>query len=608
MNAANERALRKTPHTVCGSCGTPIDKAVAIYDEKAYCRHCYSKLFEKMECPTCSGSVRQPAGTAARPCEKCRIQSRRCIRCHKPVPRAGRLIDGQVVCPACVWFYKEPQNCPNCGKLSKRLARDLRLGFDEPVCESCRRKDHRTCAQCGKDRRVAAYDHEGRPLCKTCVGSNGVFICPQCNKPGKRHSRAKCQQCYWRELGGQRLMKIDAALRNDWLRHEFRLFFDDLSVHRNPQRAALMITKYGEFFAALDGAVTISADLSYELLAQLFWNHGLHRHKVAISFLIRRGLLAEMKANEWSEFLEALRQRRILENNRDAPHYKLLLEYEEFLQHRVRSNRKFNWISPNERPKARTVTNNLAAANHFLTFVGAKTTDDLRQLHQNTLDKYLYENRGYRDAIRPFVWYLNKIVRVFKQLEIPPDTKGIRRGLILPEVKVSELLARWLCADGADARPALMGLLMLFYCQQPSTIVPIKLTDIQVHGNDTAQITIRRTFIEVESNVGQVLRRYLAARHVLCLNEKPWENPFLFPGQLARSHVSPGTIGYLMKHFEVSPEQLFATGVSNAFLDGVPSPKILVESTGITLPTAMKYFYAQNPMQANYVKEHLANK
>jgi len=451
-------------------------------------------------------------------------------------------------------------------------------------------------------------DHEGRPLCKLCIESNGVFICPRCRKPGKRHSKAKCQLCYWRELGGQRLMEFDSSLKHDWLRHEFRLFFDDLSLHRDPQRATFLITKYGNFFTTIDAAVNTSTDLSYDLLGQLFWKNGLHKHKVAISFLIRRGYLPELKTMEWEALIQRMAQHRLLDRIRDVGHYQVLVEYYEFLQHHVRRNRKFNWVTPKERPKPRTITINLQTAHHFLSFVGIKSRDELRHLHQNILDRYLYEHPGYRNAVRPFIWYLNKIVRIFKTLHIPTEVKGIRKNLILPDEKVSELLAVWLAAEGDDTRMALTGLLMLLYCQEPHTIATIKISDIQLKDTDVAQISVGKTYLEVEPEVGQVLRRYLFVRRPLCISEHHWENPYLFPGQLARSHVHPETIGGLLKRAGVSAEQLFATGVSNAFAAGVPSPKILVNTVGITLPTAMKYFYAQNPMQANYASEHLANK
>lgn len=597
---------KKKPHTKCGRCGARMPKAIALFDDVAYCRQCYSNYFVPMKCPECGGRVLQPEGTKPLVCKSCKIASRKCIRCAKQVLRAGRLINGEPVCPSCVWYFRTPQPCPRCGRMSKRLARNRKLGLEEPVCEHCRRSDNRTCAHCGKYRSVAAYDHEGRPICQLCIDTNGIFVCPQCRKLGKRHSKSKCILCYWRDVGGSRLKAIEEKISQEWVARELRLFFGQQSTY-NPKRAARMAHRYGEFFIAIDRHIDSPENLTLQRLSECFYDQGIHKNRQVLSFLHERGFLTHQEISQWSDALQLMRHRRILDRASASSYHDILIEYYKFMHKTVVSNRKMNWVEGNERPKPRTVSSNLSAAERFLDFACIGSVADLRALDQDVMERFLHQHPGTRDAIRPFIRYLNRVVRIFHHLSIPTLKKGIAPGLLLDEKRTSELLSRWLNANGTDTRDALLGLLMLLYCQKPASLIKVRLSEIFWGDDGGATLNVCGKAIVVEQEVGAVLQRYLDHRHKIYSGYNVAKNPFLFPGRLAGSHLAPTAItSMLQRKFAVTSPQLFATAANNAFADGIPSPKALVAATGIALPTAMKYFYAQNPRQANYVYEHLA--
>lgn len=51
---------------------------------------------------------------------------------------------------------------------------------------------------------------------------------------------------------------------------------------------------------------------------------------------------------------------------------------------------------------------------------------------------------------------------------------------------------------------------------------------------------------------------------------------------------------YLKKH-DVAAEQLFATAIYQAYLNGIRHPKVLVRAFGITSTTAVKYLHFIDP-------------
>ena len=104
-----------------------------------------------------------------------------CIRCgRKGRPTGLRRQEGPV-CNTCVPWFREPEPCPRCGRMSRYLARALRLGIDEPVCPTCQRADHAICSACGRHRKLFETD-DGRLLCRPCL-DEGIRPCLECGSP-----------------------------------------------------------------------------------------------------------------------------------------------------------------------------------------------------------------------------------------------------------------------------------------------------------------------------------------------------------------------------------------------------------------------------------------
>jgi len=209
-----------------------------------------------------------------------------CIRCgRKGRPTGLRRPEG-AVCNSCAPWFREPEQCPRCGRMSRRLARVLRLGIDEPVCPSCQRADHATCQACGRHRRLFEAE-DGRLLCRRCM-EEGTRLCGRCGNPMPAGQGKRCGECYWKELLEKRIRICQAGLGNG-LAEEFWVFGRWLETRRGAHVAALKISKYLEFFQEIDaiwGHVP-----SYRELVARFHAEGLRRVRLAVRWMEESGRL-----------------------------------------------------------------------------------------------------------------------------------------------------------------------------------------------------------------------------------------------------------------------------------------------------------------------------
>lgn len=584
----------KKPHTQCGCCGKVIPKAKAIFHGVAYCSTCYYRETESTKCPSCSLTMRKLKSDAQHPCRNCERESRRCIRCNKRVPRAGLIIDEGVVCPSCVPHFKAPKACANCGKESRRLSRAFDLGFDEPVCPSCRTAHHVTCSGCGKPRPKAGEDRSGHPLCKKCLTEGAFFLCPTCGQTGRRHSKTKCHQCYWKDLGGRRLREIEKNINNSWLKREFRLFFDHLSAHGKEQRAALILKKYELFFISLDTEITNKSELSYDLIFQVLYNENLVKYMEAISFFQRRNLLSKIEPDDWRYYKEKAKQRRILLSGEGQWYYDLLTEYLQYLLMIQRKNENKGYTESRRRPAPSTISTNLSAAQTFFDDLDINDASLIRTIDQNQLDRFLVRKPGYFDAVRPVVKYLNQEVRLFKRIKVNTLKKNIPKNIYIGQEHCRKLLNKWLNTTGLESRNALIKTLMLLYAQHPKNITMLRIRDIDRVSGGLVTLRFDGHLLKLNEDTSRLLERYLSVRTVRSSLDTPWDNPFLFPGRLSGTSLSHQSINYHLRGEGLSVNQMFASALINMYASGIKHPKVLVKAFGITLQSAMKYYEVMN--------------
>lgn len=597
---------KKPPHTVCGHCHGAMPKAHAVNGGVAYCQRCYWRVFKKVPCESCGKPTKSPFGYKPATCRACRLGNRLCVRCAKPVQRAGKLVPEGAVCPSCAKYFHEPKPCPVCNHVSHRLARDFQNGYREPVCERCRRKNFVTCVECVKHRRAVSVNHAGKSICAACAERQGApFICPTCNRPGRRHSKERCERCYWKERSALRYEEHETRFAHAWVKKEFHRFFDELFDYYGGKIIVRRLTRYAEFFAAIDKHFTQRAELSYRGLIERLGRNLVHGNAVAMSFFIKRGLVEELPAWEREAIQGNTSQTKLLDRAASKPYHSLLVAFHRSLVSVSQRYQHRGWTRGKHRPKPRTITVSLQAAQAFLDFLPAEVVTNIRQLNQVDLDRFLEQYPGYANALRTFLLYLHRVVKLFRPISIVTTPKRSAMAIALNPERKQELLAKWLASEGSATKEGLICSLMLLYAQMPHRIVQLKLSDLQRNEEGRYSVIFGRVDLPLSEEISRLVDRYLAYRDSQSPFERAWENEYLFPGKVIGTHLSSAAVTYYLKKNKVTAKALFATAVSNAYLHGVRHPKILVRALGICTVTAVKYMNEFDPRLVDEVTQKL---
>ncbi len=208
------------------------------------------------------------------------------------------------MCNACAPWFRDPQKCPSCGRMSRHMSRVRRLGIEEPVCPSCQQADHAVCPACRRYRRLFEMD-DGKMLCRRCL-EEGTGSCPACGDPMPAGRGNLCEACYWKGLLDKRVKICQAGL-GKLLAEEFKEFGAWFEGRRGAQAAALRVNKYLTFFQEMDakwGHIP-----SYGDLLRRFHAEGLRRVRLVVSWMEESGRVKvdEKLREEDSEYLRIRR-------------------------------------------------------------------------------------------------------------------------------------------------------------------------------------------------------------------------------------------------------------------------------------------------------------
>ncbi len=180
----------------CDACGRLTTTPHRVEGKDEFCGTCYKREFVKRSC-ACGASARVRR-TMVGPvqCARCAAAARTCVRCDKPVPRAGRRVPGGVVCLSCRPYSHPPMPCERCGRASRALSLE-RDPESMRICERCAKRDtHATCAFCRRHRAIAGRTQEQRPYCAGCGPSGeNVHECPGCGTSVRGGGSGQCRGC-----------------------------------------------------------------------------------------------------------------------------------------------------------------------------------------------------------------------------------------------------------------------------------------------------------------------------------------------------------------------------------------------------------------------------
>ncbi len=575
----------KPANKVCHICSRPMAKAAAVQGGIAYCGACHKRLSTAMPCRSCGKTVKVHEGIEPI-CKTCQAAGRSCLRCGKPVPRAGLTLPEGVVCRCCARYFKKPEPCAICGEPSVHLARDSRLGFDQPACPKCRRRYHTTCACCGKHRPPAGSDSQGRSICKDCVALDGApYICPKCGKPGRRHSAEHCDECYWTGRLELAVKELANGLTSPRLRAVLAGYPRYLADRCGAKKAFLELDRRWQFFIALDREPRLLAD--HGALLERFGAEGLRRFTVPYGFLAAVGVISPVGETLVSEVTEKRRQREILSVSRDSwqPWAKrALTDFNTYLTLLRDRYWQRGWRDKRARFVDRTVTSCLRNAAQFLEEV--KDLSGTHEIDQERLLKYVAEHPGRRNSLRRFISFINSRGRFDGALQIPSVNCGIRRGSFVSVNKEKQIMLEISDDDAGTCQARLIKAVMLLFAQHPRRVVRLTLRDISGEPGARA-VRFARIAVPLPPELSDLLERYLVLRQSVF--HEPGSR-YLFPGRLPGSHLSVAAVSYMLGKQQITSAQLFASSMIKSYLFGVRHPATLVLGYGICAGTAMKYF------------------
>lgn len=453
----------------CDECGKLIKNAHKIYNGLEFCGSCYSRLFSKAVCSVCTGpAVAHTRETQPVVCGQCVLLDRSCLRCEKPVRRAGLIINGNAVCPSCVPYFKEEKCCERCGKLTPRLSSMPSAGISAKICDACRNKEtHVTCSVCRKYRKAAQAANEGVPVCISCVGSVSLkHDCPGCGRAVPGPGLSRCRPCLTLANVEAELSLTVALFEHAWTRHYWRAFGKWLHERRPDCTVTMKVLRsHQPFFERLDAGFGSSNEVTEQVLVKVFGTQTLRKHLLAAQFL-RERLGVTVSAVSKALSAENDRIETILLESKRKPWGALVAHYALHLEGRKLAKR--------------TVRMYLTTATAFCASAKVEASPWLA----GQLEHYLARKSGSRNNISAFVTYCQREMKW--DVEMPQ--KGVSvRPLVDPVQSVSKLRVLLDKAEATGSEKASLqtvsAILATALGLSQSTIRSLKTDDFQIAGS-----------------------------------------------------------------------------------------------------------------------------
>ncbi|MBB3224468.1 hypothetical protein [Pseudoduganella umbonata] len=341
------------------------------------------------------------------------------MRCTKPVPKAGRLVGEQAVCPSCVPYFKDKEHCAQCGAESSRLSTMPSAGIDVKICESCRNQyTHKTCSVCRKYRKVSAII-DGRAYCNGCHVDPGVsHACPTCASLVFGAGQSRCRACTNEEAIQREVALSQHVFEHAWAGDVWNAFGTWL-YQRDPGKPRLLhvLRSHQPFFERVDANFQSSAELTGVALLRLFGTAQCRKHLLPIQFLQQsHGVV--LATQEKTQSAESDRIASILVQARREPWVGVLDAYSEHLAAAGLATRTSRMY--------------LAAAASVLRELGVID----QPWPHSTLEGYLAKHPGAKNNVSRFVTFCREVLRWDVRLAEPAP---LVRPLDDPARSVSKL-------------------------------------------------------------------------------------------------------------------------------------------------------------------------
>ena len=515
----------KAPHTTCDACGHAMAKAHKRYRNKAICGSCYARWFKSTLCTRCGKTTRAYHAEASPLCPACVRQTRACLRCHRPVPRAGLLIGGQAVCPSCSPHYREARPCAQCGEFSRRLSR-VRGAAPILMCERCQRRlTSATCSRCGKHRKVRGRTQGDEPVCMSCLSTPASeHPCPECGGMVRGADQSRpCRDCGFKRAWRRKTQALLAlfgypSIRSLWVE------FGDWVLAQN--RVSLGLTRAHHYAAALgrvEGSMTNAAlAIDDSLLQVTFTPEECRRAGLFSAFLAATGRMSA-DAGVRAERADEGRIDKILATSLNHDWHGRLAKYAASLEAHV--------------PPLAVRTRRL----YLRAAAGLLESSGVAQVQQLTTDhiaSYLRATPGQRNSLASWLDYLAETLGL--QLALP---KAERRHQRTPDEIAGELaeLIEEISRPNSSAKrlAALASALALAYGVPLETILNLREEDLAADV-DTVQLRLGGAWLTMDPRLAGWARWFL-------IDSTTFERHLrrrLFPGRIPGDALSTSAVRY----------------------------------------------------------------
>lgn len=324
-------------------------------------------------------------------CPTCDRETRVCVRCGKPVPRAGRKTPEGVCCLSCAPHFRPKERCDECGSPSSQLTR---INGEGPrLCLSCRNsRTHGTCSWCHRYRPVETRAEDGRFFCASCSDEKRpVHVCPGCGTSVPGAGSGSCRACI---VKAKVAVCIEAEKRSNllrWTEPVLDRYGETVAAVPTATNIPERITKAAGALARIAGEFEAST-LTHADLARLFGPTRLRPLKSLIDVLMAHCACAR-KPSAIAAVNAATKIESLLLQGADEETTNILRGYLTWLQRRPKR------VSP------RTTYGYLRAANAFL---GTQRFTSLEDLEPSRLNGYAHRHKGDRGNLTSFARWLSE--------------------------------------------------------------------------------------------------------------------------------------------------------------------------------------------------------
>ncbi len=511
----------------CAACDRNIIKAQKIYRGKSLCTACYARLFKHKPCTKCGKPTRAYIQEASPICGACERETRTCMRCDKPTPRAGLLVNGKAVCNSCAPYFRTPGICTRCGDSSSRLSR-IKDVCDDPVCEKCRRDlIYATCKHCGKHRRIHSIGPDGSAFCKPCTEQPLVsHTCPDCGNDVPGAGAAACHPCSHRRTLRRKSKILGLQFRNVHLQKIWREFTEWLIVGGKTSVVLAALQRYAEPLVKIDHHVNESDKINNQHLSIALTAEDLRKAGLLAEYLTEIGVLKSGSAERatWSD------KKRIRTAIAEVKGAAFLSDIEAYVTHLETNKTTLT---------ARTMRMYVRAAVELMKFA---RVDSAGKLTGEILNAFIRKCPGYRASLSAWLRFLNERRGICLTLNAKKNGKPVSTNATIDTV--AALLKAMEAEHSTRAQLAYLAkLLSVLYSIPLESILRIKKLDV-VSQNERVLLALPGHQIELDKRIEKWVR-------LLLVENNSTTSGYLFCGRLSGDAWSITGVAYYLRKLNI---------------------------------------------------------